>query len=661
MASNLYVHLHSWATGGWSIQSFLSRKQQAMALSGLAWINLHKDSRFYIDNQQDLLKEILNSPESKLSQGAHAALEKWQERLQAGDDILLSLRSGNLERDFERLNELFQRMSGFANYTPKYFITLGRPLQVFREYSLIHPLYKEEYWLNILANLNYTGLYKKLASLSPGNLQLVRCDFNPQSNDALALKRLKELFLTFLGRTDYSSVALEDDEYLAGKSPIAMLRLVSGIANTYRRPDLDKLYKDMLLYEKKSGIIDKIQVSTAAMEAIDKLEKEIWLPAAPGLPSTYIESSTSDIKASFSDEAAETALKTAFPAEWKYLTDNYALLSPEQRKVMDELTPSARLSVKARTPLLSVLTMSYQHERFIEECIESVAMQKCDFPIQHIIVDDCSRDSTRKLIEQKAAKYPHIVPVFLPRKKKGLNIESLFKRCQSEYVALCDGDDYFTDPYKLQKQVDFLGKNKDCSLCFHYVNVKYDDNSKEPFIYPAPSMLPRGVREKYYLADLLQGNFIQTNSVVYRWRFRDGLPDWFRSDLCPSDWYWHLLHAEMGKIGFLPEVMSVYRRHSASLYAKSFQATSREHRRQHGYRELKTYDAVNTHFKDRYFRSVAKLADGVFSDFCQIMIDEDDSDLLNAAVEAYPKFGLHFLRELDNIQKNHPKAGKTSE
>lgn len=167
-------------------------------------------------------------------------------------------------------------------------------------------------------------------------------------------------------------------------------------------------------------------------------------------------------------------------------------------------------------------------------------------------------------------------------------------------------------------------------------------------------MLPRGVRSKYYLADLLKGNLIQTNSVVYRWRFRDGLPDWFRSNLCPSDWYWHLLHAETGKLGFLPEIMAVYRRHPGSYYSQAF-LNQVEHRRRHGMAELETYKAMNEHFKGRYFRSFASMANGVFVDFLEIQTREGNSSLLDEASARYPDFALNFLKNLKIVRAHHPR------
>lgn len=358
------------------------------------------------------------------------------------------------------------------------------------------------------------------------------------------------------------------------------------------------------------------------------------------------------------------AMKEEFRASlMRFFRDRDVELVPEEivlAKSLEEyrkkFTPVSVFFFPREEPLLSVLTMTRNHENYILDCMESVSAQKTDFPVEHIIVDDCSDDGTQEIIEEYASKNPHVRPFYLPyRSYGGMNIRKLFNACKSKYAALCDGDDYFINPNKLQKQVDFLETNQDCGLCFHPVLAKYENDAHPSFIYPPANALPRGVKKKYYLADLFNGNMIQTNSVVYRWRFRKGLPEWFRSDICPSDWYWHILHAEMGKIGFIPVIMSVYRRHPASWYADSF-VTPIENRRKHGMSELETYKVMNNHLKNRYFNRISGMAGSVFADFLTIQKNEGDSSLINAAIEKYPDFALDFMKRLNVIRKENPKT-----
>ena len=297
------------------------------------------------------------------------------------------------------------------------------------------------------------------------------------------------------------------------------------------------------------------------------------------------------------------------------------------------------------TPLVSVLTLAKNHEHFIAACIESVLVQQTDFAVEHIIVDDCSTDGTRQIIADYAYKHESISPVFLSGgAKPGRNVLALFQKCRSKYVAICDGDDYFTDPLKLQKQVNFLEKHPECSLCFHPVDVVYEDGSPSR-VYPTDDMLPKVGNGLYTLKDLLFSNFIQTNSAVYRWRFRDGLPDWFDPSLVPGDWYWHLLHAEVGSIGFMREHMAAYRRHAKSLYA-SAEGSHVTHRSVHGLEELRTYSVCNKHFRGCYYNSFYRLAAGIFSDFLKIYSDSGDDWLLRQACSLYPNFARDFLAQI---------------
>lgn len=370
-----------------------------------------------------------------------------------------------------------------------------------------------------------------------------------------------------------------------------------------------------------------------------------------------------------------TAFATALPpAMREALRRRYAndapLLTPDQRALAAALdaveepaapSPGEDNGMSIGEPVppveLTVLTMTYNHEKYIAACMDSVLAQRTKFPVRHIVLDHHSTDGTPAIVAAYAERHPSIRPVLLSQHRNNESVMGLFLRCWTKYAALCDGDDYFIDPLKLQKQVDFLENRPHCALCFHPVAVVYEDGAHPNFVFPPVSQLPRGIREEYYLADLIRGNMIQTNSVVYRWRFREGVPSWFRPDLCPGDWYWHLLHAEEGKIGFLREIMSVYRRHGNALYAHAF-ISFLELRRTHGMAELATYQAINEHFNNRYFPRLANLAVGVFANFFEIQRKEKDPALLDTACARFPEFAQVFVKALKAARKDEPVAGE---
>ena len=121
------------------------------------------------------------------------------------------------------------------------------------------------------------------------------------------------------------------------------------------------------------------------------------------------------------------------------------------------------------SPLLSVVTLTYNHEPYIAQCIEGVLAQKTSFPIEYIIADDCSTDGTRAICEEYAKNNPDIIRLISSSANVGAveNEQRAFLAAKGKYIATCEGDDYWTDPLKLQKQVDFLESHPEYSVCFH--------------------------------------------------------------------------------------------------------------------------------------------------------------------------------------------------
>lgn len=142
-------------------------------------------------------------------------------------------------------------------------------------------------------------------------------------------------------------------------------------------------------------------------------------------------------------------------------------------------------------PLVSVSTIVYNHVRFLRQCIESVLTQQTNFAIEYLIHDDCSTDGSQDIIREYAEKYPDIIkPVFETENQysKGGPWGSAvwnYPRAKGKYIALCEGDDFWTDPLKLQKQVDFMESHPEYSVCFCtyrnfniYTNVYMEPESK---------------------------------------------------------------------------------------------------------------------------------------------------------------------------------------
>lgn len=246
---------------------------------------------------------------------------------------------------------------------------------------------------------------------------------------------------------------------------------------------------------------------------------------------------------------------------------------------------------------VTILCTSYNQENYIKQALDSFVMQKTNFGFEVIIGDDCSTDNTQRIIKEYAQKYPHIIKPIFREKNLGPNpnFVDVASRVKTEFVALCEGDDYWTDEFKLQKQVDMLDANPDYALCFHNVRFFHDDGAYPDMIFPS-------IQQRYFktvlgLEDLIHGNFIQTNSVMYRWRFNENekISDVFPEDILPGDWFLHMLHARNGKIGFIDEVMADYRIHRGGLWWGS---QSEEHQLKCGLQKLRCFLEIEKTFPE---------------------------------------------------------------
>ncbi len=132
--------------------------------------------------------------------------------------------------------------------------------------------------------------------------------------------------------------------------------------------------------------------------------------------------------------------------------------------------------------VLSISCITFNHAYYVKECLDGFLMQKTSFPFEILIHDDCSTDGTKEIIEEYVAKYPDIIfPIFQTENQyskgvRGMMARFNFPRSRGKYLALCEGDDYWTDPYKLQKQVDFLEANQEYLRFFHKTKAVLGDN-----------------------------------------------------------------------------------------------------------------------------------------------------------------------------------------
>ena len=218
-------------------------------------------------------------------------------------------------------------------------------------------------------------------------------------------------------------------------------------------------------------------------------------------------------------------------------------------------------------PLVSVYMITYNHERFVAQAIESVLMQKTEFPVELVIGEDCSTDGTRAICEHYAREYPGRVRLLPSERNLGMqaNARRTLEACSGKYIAMCEGDDYWTDPQKLQKQVDILANDSSLAFCFHNVEVIREGDSLAggKSFFPAAGRKAMFARppDRVALSDILGGNFISTLSVLARTDAVLPIPRWI--DLLPAgDWGYFIHWLQQGAGAYLDELMGVYRMHA---------------------------------------------------------------------------------------------------
>jgi glycosyltransferase involved in cell wall biosynthesis len=205
--------------------------------------------------------------------------------------------------------------------------------------------------------------------------------------------------------------------------------------------------------------------------------------------------------------------------------------------------------------MVSVDMITYKHESFIKQAIEGVLMQKTNFEYDLIIADDCSPDNTEEIVRNIIATHPkgHFIKYFRHEKNIGMQPNGMFavKQCKGKYIALCEGDDYWTDSNKLQKQVDFLENNSAFSLVGHFA---VNSNNKMIGVFD---------KEDFSFEDIYFRNLsIPTASIVFRNNIE--IPKWVKK-VYGGDRALIFLCAKSGNLKVLPFVGSYYRIHSGGM------------------------------------------------------------------------------------------------
>lgn len=288
-------------------------------------------------------------------------------------------------------------------------------------------------------------------------------------------------------------------------------------------------------------------------------------------------------------------------------------------------------------PKVSVVMITYNHEKFIEQAVNSVLMQETDFDYEIIIGEDCSTDRTREILIELQKQHPDKIKLVLqPRNVGGIpNLISAFDMAAGDYVAFLEGDDYWTSPHKLQRQVDYMEAHPDCLLCFHAFEVIWEDRPDLPaqVIQPLPNV-------PISFSSMQFGTFLYRRSNL--------LPTWFHDLRASGEWpliTWVLMQG--GKIGFVAgEPMSVYRKHPGGV------STMRPNV-QRGLNKLHDYHVVTAQLTPNQRKHIFySPLFGIHLYLCRAYLSEGNLHKARHHLLRYLYYGrLHWRREM-------PKAAK---
>lgn len=275
---------------------------------------------------------------------------------------------------------------------------------------------------------------------------------------------------------------------------------------------------------------------------------------------------------------------------------------------------------------VSVLIMTYNHELFIRQAVESVLNQKTNFEFEILISEDCSKDKTREIVKEYKKLYPETISLLLSDKniKNNRIVTRGIEAAKGKYIALLDGDDYWTSSDKLQKQTDFLDEHSDCTICFHNALVIDEENKKEQHHW-TPDYLPQITT----MENLWQGNYIATSATMFRNGVIGTVPEWYTDFFPITDWPLHLLNAEQGKIGFINETMSVYRIHKKGMYSPYSETRKQDE-------TLNFYNKINHCLKYKYDKIIKSSISKYFFEWAEeYYIRNDYQNAKRCAINYY--------------------------
>jgi glycosyltransferase involved in cell wall biosynthesis len=255
---------------------------------------------------------------------------------------------------------------------------------------------------------------------------------------------------------------------------------------------------------------------------------------------------------------------------------------------------------------VSICCQTYNHYEYLEQCLDSLLMQKSDFKYEILLRDDASTDGTTLIVKEYASKYLDIIKPLIYSENQFSNGVSPFhdnvKRAQGKYIAICEGDDYWTDPYKLQMQVEHMESNPETSLCVHASTVVKSSTGKV-----VKTIRPSDVSRYFDTDEIIQGGggLFATNSMLFKRSSYLQRPSYFSKSRVGD--YPLMIHlSTLGKVYYLDRYLSVYRTAIRGSWTSTTYSGTIQKMLDHNHNIVQLLHEIDHFYERRYARAIQR-------------------------------------------------------
>lgn len=288
-------------------------------------------------------------------------------------------------------------------------------------------------------------------------------------------------------------------------------------------------------------------------------------------------------------------------------------------------------------PIVSIICVTYNHEKYLVDALESFLRQETSFPYEIIIHDDASTDKTADIIRQYAKKYPSLIkPIYQKENQHSQGIKTathIAPVVKGKYVAMCEGDDYWLNKHKIQKQFNFLEDNPDYISCFHAVSI-VDVNKNATGRYYGPM---GGGSKELTLQDTVVGGALHISSIFYRSEYyKNEKPLWFMNAI-HGDYALALYLSAEGRIFFIDEAMSAYRTGVENSMMTNFRKNySKQNDIKYHKNRIETLEMADKYYHYRFHDEIEKV--NSISELHVILLENNFSSSSRKTIKKYAKY-----------------------